>query len=848
MNKIIDKHQAVCGVVWIVVLCIILFRPTRFVYEKPVVQSSRQISMQSEAIRGDCLAAQMFVAPYSHLQNIKIYFLNEAAGGEFRFILFDADMNAVSDMNVIIEDAEEMPGFYTIQMDLDVEAGSEYCYMIQGVSADLYVAYEKTDDSGTSCNGTLFYSGVEVRGHNIITEYDYAIPLGIGKELLCYAALVLFGCLLSVLSKKYYKKHPDKNRLLTVEMVWKSMASPIVIAGALVCMAAIWPLNLFANKPNRYNYARFNALDIIFFETGILIAAGILLYGINHKREHKSSDMGLSILRDRWTDYLQSGFLALAIQSAVHYMNALYENHHIIAYREMLIYFGLAVIVTYKRKEAFNLVNAIYLTIAAIAGFSYYHAQVMFVETEDEMRILQLTIWAAVIAGIVIINTVFILVRRRINRISRYGIILAAFFTLLLIFRNTRGWVIYLVCVFSLYYLRMSVWEKKERLLQNICNGILLHFLVMTGYCLLHRPYLFFRMARYPFIFHTVTVTAEYLSMVVCAAIVKLFSAYRREPKLSYIWKELAIFGISTVYLILTLSRTGYLAIVVMLLVVIPVVCLDRHRRLRAVSATAAVLTAAVIVCFPAVFTLQRIVPAVVAQPEVFEIEWIPDEIKDERNMNSEYYMTIRRFVQLFEMKVLGIPDEKCIKSIINVKDDRNSDRMLVASVTLSGAEFSDGEDEMQAETDLDTYANGRLEIFKLYITHLNMTGHDDMAVIMPDGTVEGAHAHNTYIQAAYDHGIPMGIVFIIFWLCTLIQSAVYYKKRKEDRMCSLLPLALLITFAAAGLTEWVFHPCNPIAFGMMLALSPLLSDMGGEAHREQLMVIKQKHIMQQTK
>ncbi len=823
MNKIITKHQAILGVVWIVILCIIIMRPFSLLTEKHNIRSNQQMSMQSGAIRGDCLAAQKFIAPYSHLNDIKIYLLNEAGGGELRFILFDAELNAVSEQNIIVEDREELPGLYTIKMNQDVEAGAEYCYMIQGVSDNFFVAYEHTETSGTNYNGTLFYNGVEVKGYNIITEYDYEIEFGKGKALAFYTFFILFGVMISFLSKKHYEKYPEKNRLLTVERVWKCVVGPIVIVSAIVCMIAIWPCNLFSNED--YSYVLFGVPDVIFFETGILIAAGILLYGIYHKRNHKSNDMGLAILRDRWTDYLQAVFFAMAIQSTIHYMNALYENQHIIAYREMLIYFGLAVIVTYKRKEIFNWVNLGYLVIAAAAGYLYYQAQVIFVETEDEMQILKLTIWAAVIAGIVIINTILILVRRSIGKISAYGIILALFFALLIIFRNTRGWTIYLVCVFSLYYLRMSAWDKKERLLCNICNGILLNFMVMTGYCLLHRPYLY-RVARFPFAFHTATVSAEYLSLAVCAAFVKLIQAYRREAKLSNIWKELTIFGISTVYLILTISRTGYLAIVMMLLVVIPIVCLGTRRKFKTLSALAALLSAAVIVCFPPVFTMQRIVPSVAARLEMFAIEWIPEDIKDVRNTDSWYYMTIRRFVQVFEMKVLGIPEEECVKPyrIIEFYESRNE--MLIASANLSGAMVSDEMDDGLEEGKMESYANGRLDIFKLYIANLNMTGHDDMELILPDGTSGAAHAHNTYIQAAYDHGIPVGIVFILFGFCTLIQSVVYYKRRKDSRLCSLLPFALLITFAAAGLTEWLFHPCNPITFCMLSALAPLLCDM----------------------
>ena len=341
------------------------------------------------------------------------------------------------------------------------------------------------------------------------------------------------------------------------------------------------------------------------------------------------------------------------------------------------------------------------------------------------------------------------------------------------------------------------------------------------------------------------TICAVYLSVVVCAAFVKLLDGYRREQKLSCIWKELTVFGISAVYLIFTLSRTGYLAVVAMALVVMPVACFGMRRKIRSLFFAAAMMAGAVLICFPVVFTAQRIVPAVAAQPETMEIEELPSEIMHDRDLDSNYYMTVRRFLHVFQSKVLGIPDEECINQYKTVKADRKNDigyyadadrsdliaeenltddSMLVVSADFSGSEIS--EQEEQQESDAEAYTNGRLDIFKLYYANLNREGHDEMGITLPDGSLV-VHAHNIYLQTAYDHGIPVGIVFILFGAATLIQSAVYYKRRKEDRVCSALPLALLILFAVAGLTEWIFHPCNPIAFCLLLMLAPLLSDMG---------------------
>ena len=258
---------------------------------------------------------------------------------------------------------------------------------------------------------------------------------------------------------------------------------------------------------------------------------------------------------------------------------------------------------------------------------------------------------------------------------------------------------------------------------------------------------------------------------------------------------------------------------------VVPVEGLGMKNKIKSLLTMAVLLLAAVVVCFPAVFAAQRMIPAVVAQPETLEIEELPNEIVHGRDLDSNYYMTIRRFVHVFQLKILGIPEEKCIFQYTIAKDDRQVDKMLVASADLSGGEISAEEAREQEESDAEAYTNGRLDIFALYWENRNMTGHDEMGITLPDGTLI-VHAHNIYLQAIHDYGIPVGIVFILFGFSTFIQAVVYQKRRKEDRACSILPLALLLLFAVAGLTEWIFHPCYPIAFCLLASLSPLLSDM----------------------
>lgn len=825
MDKIVYKRQAICTTVWIIIICIVFaLWPLRLVKETVVSGSSGQIVMESEEITPDYTVQQMFIAQYDRLKNIDIYFADGHIGERFNFVLYDAQMSIIMQQVIDTKDMKELPGFCTVQVNIDTEVGREYYFLVQGMDVPFRVAYENTADADNIYIGTLYYGNVEDTEHCMDAAYEYEMPLRKGRTLVCDLLLILAGIIVTYLTGRYYGRRPEKNILVTVEQTMKVVCNPLIVIMGIIALIAVWPCRLFTT----------NTVCIAFYEASILLTAAILLYAVNHDRTGCATDRTvIDILAKDWQNYLQSVLFACAIWACCNYMNGLYEIHHTVAYRQMLIFFALAVLVTYKSKDLFNIVNLVYVIAAAIIGYRYYIGATAALEDPEEAKLLalKLTAWAGIVAGLVIIGTIRFLVRGQIRDMSVwYCILVAVFFALIIIYRNTRGWPIYLVCCYGLFYLNMAAWDKKAVLLRNICNGILLHFVAMVVYCLLHRPYMFFQYYRYPFIFHTVTMSAVYLALVVCAALVNFLDAYRRRPRLASVYKELIVLGVSSVYLLLTLSRTGYLAIAVTAVVMIPAMCFSLKNRWRSMLQSIGMIVLAAVVCFPVTFTAQRMIPAVTARPIMFEIEELPVEIVHGRDMDSYYYITIQRFIQVFQMKILGIPEEESLRAIYMVSDAKEEMQgtpllMETEAILLASAEdvAVDIETPEESEED-DSYTNGRLEIFKVYYSNLNKSGHDDMGIMEPNGHFN-VHAHNIYLQAAYDHGIYVGIVFIILGAGTLVQAAVYYHKRKDDRECAALPLALLILFAVAGLTEWIFHPCSPIAYCLLMSLAPLLFD-----------------------
>lgn len=827
MNRIINKRQALCGTVWIIVICVVLsLWPLRLVKETVSSGSDEQVVMESETISGGSAIHQMFIAQFDRLQSIDVFLTNAEIGKEFNFVLYDGAMNIIMQQVISTKDMDEVPGYCTVQINLDLEVGKEYYFLLQNMEMEFRVGYADTAASPNPYIGPLFYSEIGDTDHCMIASYNYVMPLRKMKTFVIDILLLLVGVLVTYLSGRYYGRYPEKNTLLTVERTMRVVLNPVIIILGVAAFILIGPCMTFTN----------DIVSIVFYEVGVLLAVLLALYAVNHDRTGCATDRTIvDMVQERWQGYLQSAMFAGAIWSCCNYMNGLYEIHHTVAYRQMLIFFALAVIVTYTRQELLNLVNLIYAAVASVAGYYYYQTTVRLLEEPEELEILtvQLTAWVGILTGFVILNTLRILIGRKIRRISiGYGILVALFFVLIIIYRNTRGWPIYLVCAFALYYLRMAAWDKKPGLLQNICNGILLHFGVMVIYCLMHRPYMYFQYYRYPFIFHTVTISAVYLALVVCAALVKFLDAFRRNPSFAGTYKELIMLGISVAYLVFTLSRTGYLAIFATAIVIIPVLCFSMENRWKRLLQSVGMMALAVIVCFPVAFTAQRMLPSVAAEPELHEIEEIPSELMHGRDMDSYYYITVERFVQVFQMKVLGVPEEKCLNAFLffSAADSvpvykelylEEKPPILLASTDNMAAAAQEEEDE-------GNYTNGRFYIFRQYYNNLNAFGHEEMGITEADGNFL-VHAHNIYLQVAYDHGIYVGIVFILLGAGTLIQAFIYYRKRKDDTVCAALPLAILVLFAVAGLTEWIFHPCCPIAYCLLLTLAPLLFDIQRE-------------------
>ena len=849
MKKIVYKSQAIQAVILLAAAVLLLSLWPFRIWNETITESIPQnTGAMTDVINDEYTILQSFVAQYDHMDAISLYLGDGTEGESFFVRLLNEGQTIIAEEEVEIK-PEQLPGYCEVMIDVDMEVGKMYHLIVQGNQSAVFLGCENVSLAEMPYAGAMYYNSSTVEGVNLVAEYHYSVPLRKGKVFLFGGLLALTAIILIGAVRLFYRNREDK--LITVERTLKTLLNPIVAAGTVgaliaVCMGACG------------NYL----LDNSFFFLSVLLLSAILFYGINHNRDGQEPVITLEYIKGHFPDLLQSVFIAGAVSGCCEYMAGLYDIHHKMAVRKEMLYFALAIIVMFKWKEIFNLYNLIYLIATGIAGCFYYQNQVELLagqaikeaEIPWNIQVIRHTTLIGILLGLILIRTVIGLAKRKLARpkISYAGLILL-FFASVILFRNGRWWTVAMAAGFGLLYLTYGMWEHKDRLLVNVCRGIILQFMLTTGYALFHRPYLTFRTARYTHIFHTVTITATYLTIVECAAIVILLSKLSKSRKLKDFWKEAVLFGVVSSYMLFTMSRTAFFAVGVTLLFAVIVMAAGRKKeKLKSIGSSLGVMALSVVVCLPVTFTMQRTIPVLVSDPYVYEIESYVDEALRGRKLDSAEFMRVGRFIDVFAEKIFSIPEgtfdiygeiaeyERTHINGIEISElemmgengeaeDFNGEVSGVedsgeTSLTETALEGTDSEvtDPRDEDPQKEDYTNGRIDIFRSYIEQLNMTGHEEMGAILKDGAV-ATHAHNIYLQAAYDHGIPVGILFVLVGVGTFIVSLLYYNRKKDKITYAAMPVVVTVAVAVAGMVEWIFHLCNPCGFVLMLVITPLL-------------------------
>lgn len=761
---------------------------------------------------------QTIVFAQEHIKHMKVYVsCNTYDRNKEPFVLFrlyNENFSCIYEesyhANRIMQD-----GYLKATPDLDVVVGQNYYYEIivpAGTGIELIIPTVPNEYLGQPENGPIYEDGIINTTKSLAVDFDYAKPLSIIRIVL-YDILILLIAVGFYFGLLYILERYDE--YLDIVKYYGRLAAAIA-AGLFAIIgfgyAVIW------------NGFRVPVADRIIFAIGILGAGAWLLAALKWWRIRPvslqiSNGSHISLI---WRDYVQAISFGLAIYALCNYVNADREYVHTVNTRWMLIFLGIAFLMIHTQKRWWNLFSVIWMVGSFIGSVIYCSG----FEGDEAMMVAKLSAAVVVVWGLVVLNTLLHVRLDFWKQISIPHIILYAVFTVVMFMnRFQKTWPFTATLPFLVLLLNKQTVAGRHRMLKNFTNGILVSFLLTTGYALCHRPYNAWYLYRYGGMFHTVAYTGMYLSIVVITVMTKFYGKIKDKDDLSIekvfqlCWKELFLFALAVGLTLLTMTRTAMLTIAVSAIAVYLLTLFIYKKSFVNSLKEVGYLVAVCILTFPLVFTTVRIVPAFTDDPVYFSVEpedkaWV---IYKGEPADSLKYMTIERFVAVFLGRFQTSEAEQAKGLSIEIEE-----LPLLSYAKTNGVPhnyFEAAEDDADrgtyvVETSSDI-SNGRLDIYRTFWKNLTWEGHESMSVFDEDGE-EYVHAHCSYLQVGHDFGILCGILFLILCAMTFYRSILYARCYGRRFGTYLIPFAIVAVFGVTSVTEWAFHPGIPTGFCFM--------------------------------
>lgn len=542
-------------------------------------------------------AQQTFVPQYKELQAIHIYIASELPEDNAAVLsvtFFDKELQVVS-MQELPLTGQAYPGYLRVPTDsIQFVPGDSYYYFTGAMKEPLSLAYTDVAETETTEGLETYYAETLQEGSNLLTVYEYRAPFH-WQNALVLALLCLAGSIILTIVSEFFCRYFKIDMRVPLGTLLRTEAAMITGIVSLTAFIAVGPMQMFTKS----------VIDILFLETGVILFALTCLYLIYGKKSGKQAD---SISCEQ--PEISKGTTGTRAE-------------HILS--------GIDAVTCYLQKVAFA---------GSVLACCHYGNALSMAGQESASAWIFGCFAVAIVCCFVLAVCRFMLNRERHKRTGirfsvSYAMLTVFLFILFILYRNERDWVFKAVIPFTLFYIGAVLAGNSKKIMKNLIDGIIISFVLLTGYCLIHRPYHYYRYNRYPMYFHTVTVTGMYLILVISAAFAKFLAAWKQEnvhTDRKNIIKHTLMLGVTLSYLFMAVSRIGMVTMLFTFAAVLLLTALTAQDTELALGKKLlftgrdslkrfAWIVAGLLWCFPICFAATRILPAVVMQPERTELE-----------------------------------------------------------------------------------------------------------------------------------------------------------------------------------------------------------------------------------
>lgn len=777
------------------------------------------------AVTMEEIVLQQFMPLGAHIQDIRIECKIENVHMQDRVFvtIYDSKFDIIYQEVWYFTDIQTL-GYIQLEPNMDVNIEDVY-YIGLNVHFDsegtLQIPYADQSILMQAECGVLNYATQSYLEKSMFVEFHYTEEFSAGLKVLCVIGIFLGGVFLYIAIVFLNEKLKVCRKKEKIQKIALIVLAIIITFSISMCFYQMCVKRVFGGEI--WDHIVYAGACIVVLILGIYAYCRVWKRLGWQKAQDADEISWKSICTKNvqtWVNYLQIVCIVFLFWAGVEYVNAPIQWKQDLARNWLYFLFGLLVLLTSSWRKILNICTVLFCISMIPIGMVYSHLQGVENHAPEVscMMVLVFTVW-----GIVLINTI-----RNWKRIKnqKSSVLLAICWILICVCmvlnRYDKEWPVFMAVSFSLFYLQSYTDSQRKQLVHNFLNAILVHFFILVLMCWLHRPYHYYQFNRYPMWFHTVATTGMYLVMVEAVALLRLFIKIH-DTKSIWLgpWKEWIVNASVLSYICLTAARTAIIAVLGMYLILAIGALIVYRLKIKYYLMVVGVNILSLVALLSVVYTTTRCIPAVVNDPVYFnEAEKFDYAIRKGEELNSSKYMNIRALVRMWAVR-FGV-SEVFITNYLEEEVTGGEKLKIIAELAANEVRGIDNSQSREV-IGINELSNGRIQIFREYWKRLNWSGHKKMG--FSTDTMPETHAHNSYLQNAYDFGIHVGIMWLILTIGMLMRAIyqIWVGKDRSEMMFAVLLMSA--AFILVSLTEYVSNPCMPLCFAMLFLLITMRTD-----------------------
>lgn len=215
MNRKLKKSRAIeYAILCYAVVLMLLVGPIGILDSSRVAAGNQTTAGQTEPVGQDDRIQQVFIADGGYLESISIFAENDLSRKVVNLSISNDLGETVFSRNVAL-DTYEAPGFFTVPVEFQTEAGRAYVWQISHPEEELVLGWQNTGESGLTVYGNYYYVDEDGQiqeqiGQNILMRFTYANPLSLWKKGALMAGIALIAGFFCAADRKCRQKEPEK--------------------------------------------------------------------------------------------------------------------------------------------------------------------------------------------------------------------------------------------------------------------------------------------------------------------------------------------------------------------------------------------------------------------------------------------------------------------------------------------------------------------------------------------------------------------------------------------------------------------------------------------------------------